>query len=782
MDDKTIVLPSARAIRHEQLSIESKTLFLPKYITMSEFISKLCIVKDYKTIDEDSRVLLLLEASDFKAFSNLQIERNFFTFTKNSSYIFKFFEELSAEKYDISNLEDADIYAEFEEHIKILKELYLRYKKLCNDRKLLDKIFLPKLYSFNEFYASSHKEIELHINGHLTNFEFELLQKCSEFTVVNIIFTTSIFNTKMQDKFLKLYDLKLEDNYRYKISINEKSILNKQKVIQNKNITCNSFSEELLQIAFIKKKIYEFIKKGYKAENIAVVLPNESTAKVLKLFDEKRNFNFAMGKAYRDTKIYEKLSATIKYIEQISKENEARLARVEDDIYVELLSIYYKDIKEVDIVSFLKAYKERFSSKVEIKIFDEEIYSFEKILPNLKDMSVKLALSLFLQRLGNRSVDDILGGKITVMGVLETRAVEFEGVVIVDFNDNNVPKRSDKDMFLNTAIREMASLPTMSDRENLQKHYYNQLINSSKEVAISFVKSSDSNASRFLKQLNIKDTQIDNEQDYTSILFSSKKVNFLEEKEIVLPYSFKGIELSATRVKTFLTCKRKYFYSYIQKLSSHSIPKDIPQEYEIGQVVHEALKNLYTKTVSYIDIKKLKSDLDYELSQKTVDNELDKYLIALQKKRLEPFAKNEIQRFNDGWEVFSCEQNYKCQFAGTTLIGQIDRIDKKQNDIFVLDYKTGSYPLYNKNNYQDATDFQLEFYYLLASELGNVEGVAYYDLKDIKIVPEAFLEQKIEILKSNIKDMLMLEEIEFSKCEDTKNCLFCEYSVICQRD
>ena len=97
MNNKTIVLPSARAIRHEQLQIESQTLFLPNFITMNEFISKLCRVNEYKILDDDSRVLLLLEASNFESFSSLQIQRNFFTFTKNSSYIFKFFEELAHE-------------------------------------------------------------------------------------------------------------------------------------------------------------------------------------------------------------------------------------------------------------------------------------------------------------------------------------------------------------------------------------------------------------------------------------------------------------------------------------------------------------------------------------------------------------------------------------------------------------------------------------------------------------------------------------------------------------
>ena len=782
MDNKTIILPSARAIRHEQLLIDKQTLFLPNFITMGEFISKLCIVKNYKTVDDDTRTLLLLQASDFKEFSSLQIQRNFFTFTKNSSYIFKFFEELSAERFDISNLVDSDIYAEFEEHIEILQELYKRYEKLCDEKQILDKIFLPKLYKFNTSYASAHKEIELHINGHLTNFEFELLQKCSKYSEITIIFNTSIFNQKMQDRFFKLLDIKLDANFTYKISLNTKSIIEKKPIIQNKNISCNSFSESLLQIAFVKQKVFEFIKKGYKPQNIAVILPNEATATTLKLFDDKHNFNFAMGESYITTKIYEKLSATIQQIDQSTKENQARLKRVGDDLLVELLGIYYKNIQEVDFIGFLQKHKEGFTNKREIKIFDEEIYSFKNILPSLKEMNLKSVSSLFLQRLGQRTLDDVRGGQITVMGVLETRSVEFDAVIIVDFNDANVPKRSDKDMFLNTTIREMANLPTMSDRQNLQKHYYTQLINASKEVAISFVSSSDSAPSRFLKQLSIKAIPIEDEQLYASVLFKQETNNKKIDKEIVRKYSFKDKKISPTMMKTFLTCKRKYYYNYIEGLKGHKIPKDMPEEHEIGTAVHEALKNLYTKQNSYFDEARLKKDLDYELDNRVTDNELDKYLIALQKKRMQPFAKNEVERFKDGWRVFSCEQYYKCNFAGATLVGQIDRVDKKENEIFVLDYKTGKYPLYNKNNFTDATDFQLEFYYLLTQSLGNVSGVAYYDLAESKLVNEAFLEEKLEVLRSNIKDMLSLEEIEFSKCEDVKSCLFCDYKVVCKRD
>jgi len=781
MDNTTIVLPSARAIRHEQLLLENSSLFLPNYITMSEFISKLTIVDKYKFIDDDTRVLLLLEASDFKEFSQLQIERNFFTFVKNSTYIFKFFAELSAERYDIDLLADADVYGEYEEHISILIELYKRYENLCNQKNYLDKIFIPTLYEFNHLYAKSHKKVSLKIYGHLTNFELELLELATQYTDIELIFTASSFNSKMCLKFKEL-GIELEVDYRYSISLNEKSILEKTPVTKNTNISCESFSESLLQVAFVKNKIYEFVKKGYKPENIAVVLPNEKMAEVIRSFDEKSNLNLAMGSSYTTSTLYSKLQATAKAIELNSCENEARLDRVGEELYVKLYSIYYKENHSEEFIAFLESIKEVFVNKQEIKIFEEEIYSFKKIILLMKEMSVKSLLNLFMQRLAQRSMDDVRGGKITVLGVLETRSVEFDAVIIVDFDDKNVPKRSDKDMFLNSSIRESANLPTMSDRENLQKHYYEMLINSSKEVAISFVSSADSSGSRFLKQLGIKDHNEYDELEYGSLLFEkSKRVQKgFEDKTIT--YSFKDIKLSSTRLKTFLTCKRKYYHKYIEHTKSHTIPKDVPQEHEIGITVHLALKELYTKKNYYEDATLLKKDLDRELDAVCGKSELDKYLIAIHKKRFHQFAINDVERFKDGWVVVSCEDFFEINYHGMTLIGQIDRVDKRDNEIEVLDYKTGGYTLYNKNNFSDATDFQLEFYHLLAGGLGNVVACGFYDLKESTIVSEAFLSEKLAILQSHIKDLLTIEEINTKMCEDEKNCLYCEYKVMCHRN
>ena len=781
MDNKTIVLSTARAIRQEQLRDDNISTFLPNYITMGEFISKLCIVNGYKYIDEDTRTLLLLEASEFKNFQKLQIQRNFFTFTKNSTYIFKFFQELSAEKYDIEKLRDADLYAEYEEHISILIELYKRYESLCDEKGCLDSIFLPKLYKFNKTFLDSHKEITITIDGHLTNFEFELLEQVSNYSKVSISFVASEFNKKMQDRFLS-FGIELEVNYKYLIDFNNKCVISKEKIIQHKNITCTNFSESLLQVAFVKKKIYEFVKMGYKPQNIAVVVPDESMAEVLKKFDFSSNLNLAMGTTYTKTKIYTKLDATIKYIDQGSKENGARLDRVEDDIYNKLYQSYYKSIKDVDFIPMLESFSESFSDKVELEIYKEELYKFESLLKSVDDLSVKGALNLFMQRLSARSIDDIRGGKVIVLGVLETRSVEFDAVVILDFDDKNVPKRSDKDMFLNTKIREIANLPTMQDRENLQKHYYFMLINSSKEVAISYVDSAQNEGSRFLKYLGIKESLEYDEREYARLLFEEHKKGIYEEDDsTMIEYSFKDVKLSATSLKTYLTCKRKYYYKYIKGIKNHEIPKDMPKEYEIGNDVHKALQNLYSKKDSYSDAVELRIDLNKELELLRDKNEFHSYLIDMQKKYLDKFVDLEISRFEQGYKVLHTEKSFEVEHEGIKLFGYIDRVDTIDDSLEVLDYKTGNYTLYNKNNFTDATDFQMEFYHILASSIGNVKRCAFYDLKDTKIVDELFLEEKYSILNSHIKDLLALESIEIRRCEDIKNCIYCEYATICSR-
>jgi inactivated superfamily I helicase/RecB family exonuclease len=779
LQTQTIIFPTSRAIRHELLQHQKSSLFLPNYITMSEFIERVCLVEGFKKIDNDTRVLLLLEASDFKEFEILQIERNFFTFIQNSSYIFALFTELSGEKVKLEDLELADTYGDYEEHISILMALYNRYEKLCIERKIFDPIFLEKWYAFNGEYAQSLGEIKLVVEGYLTAFEIEILQKCAQVTNVKIELTTTNFNKKVRERFDSL-GFSLESGQTYLLDLNSSKILKQENAKENKNVECTSFSEQILQVAFVKQKVYEYLQSGLECEEIVVILPNESFAPLLKLYDKEGNFNFAMGQKFTQTQGYMHLNAVCEYIETPTVQNGARLKRYKSAFYEVLYPLYYKSMKEIDFSELIQMYIKEVQAKVQKKILEEELYSFVKLKNIYDELNLKSTLHLFMQRLSQRSLDDVRGGRITVMGVLESRYVDYKGVIIVDFNDSNVPKRSEKDLFLNSDIRAMANLPTQNDRENLQKHYYALLINRANHVSISYTKSIATNPSRFLTELGIKAKAAQNELAYTAILHKAfKQENDGKEEAIILDYDFSRVRLSATSLKTFLECKRKYYYRYIMHIKQHEMPQDFPTEYQIGLDLHEALKNVYMKKSSFNNSKELHKEIYNELERISGTSSLEAYQLKLWNKKLSSFVENEIERFNEGVKVLECEKTLTCNFAGMELTGQIDRIDTMDNGLYVLDYKSGRYPVYTAKSVEKATDFQLEFYYLLASTLGKVAGCGYYDFSSGRIVDEIFLNEKIELLQAHLLTLQEQKSFDFCKDEDENKCRFCEFSTLC---
>ncbi len=775
---KTKVLPTSRAIREELLGSGFDIIQTPKYLNVGDFFNKLCIVDNYESMDEDSRVLLLLEAANFNNFSKLKIERNFFSFTKNSSYIFSLFSELSAELYDIQKLLEFDLYAEYEDHILILLELYKNYEKLCDERRVLDKIFLPKLYRFNTVFAKSLGEVLFVLDGYLTNFEFKLLRQCAKEIPLKLSFSFTKFNKKMAQKFEEL-GFELEVEHTYELDISNGVILSKKPLPKHKNISSHKLSTPLLQVAFIEQKIYEYINKGYDKNKIVVILPDEEFAQKLRAFS--KNFNFAMGRSFSSSKVFATLRAAKAYLEEQNPQNRYRAIRTKIEFVDALLPIYNLQVSQCELVTLLGSIIEDESVEVS-RLYKKALYDFELLLKKLPSLSVKSAFLLFLQRLSKLSIDEVGGGSITVMGVLESRYAPFDAVVVVDFDEANVPKKSNKDMFINSDIKELASLPTHKDRQNLQKYYYDMLFRRSKEVAICYAASEQNGGSMFLDELGVKEGKTYDESSYLKIIAKDSAQRELSDKKIVLEYDFSKVKLSSSALKTFLECKRKYYYRYIKKLSEHKMLSEDVSPSDVGNLLHSALKELYANKTHYESLEELRTSTYKHIEALGFKNELERYHMEYYKKALEPFFELEMQRFANGYRVFSVERYVERSFCGMSIGGYIDRIDELNSKLCVIDYKSGNINTYNEKNYANATDFQLEFYYLLASDIKEVSECAFYDLKSMKLVPEPFFEEKLLLLENTIKELLATKEFDFSMCEDEKNCKFCSYKMLCGRE
>jgi len=777
----TTILPSSRAIRSHLLQERESDGFLPNYLSIGEFFQRVVRVDGLQNVDEDTRTLLLLEAADFKNFENLKIERNFFTFTENATYLFRFFEELSGELVSIDALEMADTYGEYAEHIEILQELYGRYKQLCEQKQILERIFTPENYIFNSAYVKSLGAIEIHSLGYHTNFEIELLVKTSQLVPLKIAFRNNRFTEKMAQKFRDLgFELIDEAQQWLDFSTKEVSLINPLE--ENLNAHVASFSQPLLQIGFIKEQVYKMVhEEGINPEKIVVVLPNEAFSEQLRRFDVEENFNFAMGISLADSQFVEALQAVMDYLENSSVENSARIRRLGSELLEGIRPHYLASVCALDFSALMLPFLEKEQQREIKEVVSKSLYYFEKIISILGEASLKSALHLYMKRLKRESIDDVRGGKVTVMGLLESRLVKYDGVIVVDFNEGSVPRKSEKDLFLNTATRAHAQLPTTLEREALQKLYYHALFSQAKSLSIAYVSSADAVPSRFLSQLNIPLASGVSDSAYAPVVIATRAYEKVAAIEIEGHYDFTRQRLSATGLKAYLSCKRKFYYKYVAKLKNHEILKDMPKEHEIGSDIHKALELLYSEHDHFSDVQSLSSAFEKLLFEVSGKSEMHRYQNRLWMQRLKPFFQREIARFKEV-RVKGCEMKLEREVCGITLHGVIDRIDQSVDGLEVLDYKSGSYKLYKtEKSLEGATDFQMEFYHLLASTLAPVSRIGFYDLKEGKIVAESLLQEKLERLYEHLQEMRETKEHVFEKTERLAECNYCEFVHLCER-
>lgn len=772
------IFSTARAVRDFYLSFADTNTTLPKAITISEFESKAWFVDNgFVEATEDVRVLLMQEAINFDNFSKLHIPTNFMAFLKNSDYIFRFFEELSNEKVDFSALNQSDTYTEFSEHLLILEELYHRYIALLDEKKLYDKITLPKKATINIEYIKSLKKVRIHIEGFLSKFEQELIEVASSHCEIIILAPINKFNKKIKD-WLSSFGVDIKHGKFNEINLKTKEVKIFSLIDKTKIINTKSFSTRVLQAGYVFEQIELMVKNGVNPDDIAVVLPDESFATILKELDTLGNLNFAMGTNMSHSIFSKKIQAILEIYKDNSIKNRLRVERLEiDQQFIKSQNIKFINGEALDFIKTLIDDSVDFG---ESRIIFEEIFLFEKFLDQLqKDLTFEEILTLFINRINKRNIDDVASGKITVVGILETRGAKYDGVIIVDFNDDLVPKRSSKDMFLSSKVRALSKLPSSEDRENLQRFFYDRVIKNARFVSISYVENEEKIASRFLKTYSTKENLIDENEYFKPLYFKQDTQEFFSCEDLVQEYNFFFRPLSSSRLKNFLDCPRRYYFYYIKKYKEATLPSQSAMPNDIGNILHQMLNELDMESINSAD--ELKKRAKEFLNAKKGGNITLGLHLDIWLHKLEDLFRFEIKRKDDGWQIYAKEIELVSNFNGAELYGRVDRIDKK-GDIFRLyDYKSGKVKVdQTLKSSQNSSNFQLEFYTLLCKDLSeNVESF-YYQLDGAKLISDSFFDEKMDILKNYINEFKNKTKFNFIKTEDLSKCIYCPFKTLCR--
>lgn len=778
---KLLVFPTSRAIRDYISKQKSNNTLLPFILTIDEFLKKSISLSNLKYCEEEHRVLFLNEAIKNIDIKKLGISDNFTKFLKQSDYIYRFFLELASEKVEIEEIQNVDTYDFYLEHLEILKAIKKKYIEILENNSYVDKINLDKHYEINKNFLDKFQDIELHFEGYFTKVEFEIVEKISQKIDTKIIFYSNSYNQKSLEVFKNL-NINLKIDYKYKIDLTNKIIIDEEEIKSLlENYEIKGFSSRLNQIAYIKSCIEKSVLNGVNPKGIALVLPDESFVSSIELFDDERYFNYAMGKSIKNKELYQISNAIYLYLSEDEEKNISNISylKIDKEFIDKSIKPFWNKVTNKELfVSITDFIKQKEKNIELIEKYDELLYKLNiTLFSNENKILLKDVYKIFLQKLSSITLDDINSGKITVLGLLETRAVSFDTVIVCDFNESYIPKISVKDKFLSTRLKQLANLPTQFDRESLQKYYYKRLISSSKNVFISYVNSETNQISRFANELFEKNIATDtNDSFYKHILYDNHRISYFDE-DIISKIDLTKFIWSATSFKNFLECKRRFYLQYILKINEHTISLK-PKGYELGDIIHSILEDYYSKD-NKNSIEEL--FLKYKSSNPFLTLDLEVW-----KKKLLNFYEFDKQRLKNR-EIIMIEKEFNCSFNNINIKGIIDRVDKFEDNYEVIDYKTSSsLSVDTLKTYEKSVDFQLEFYYIALQQLfknSNIKAF-YYDLNECLLKEEISIQEKLELLSSKFDELkeLSKNEINFSKCEDKSNCLYCAYKIICNRE
>ncbi|WP_187883058.1 ATP-dependent deoxyribonuclease AddB [Helicobacter pylori] len=764
------VFSSTRRLKHFYL--EQGEGFLPNAMSMGSFFEQAFYIPNKKKIPNSARQILMIDtikaiAKEKKSILEglLLFENSFLGYLESTSFLFDLFDELSSACIKLNELSFKDIYLDYEKHLEVLEMIYNRYIKKLEKLGFYDKIMQEKPTILKEFFEH-FSSIEWHLDGFMSVFERQCLLEVAELVPITLHLSCDKYN----QKFLEFLNLKLETDCDYSIDFKTQKILSQTFNDQKIEPKLYANSSYLKQGALVLQTIEEYLQKGNNPNKMAIITPNADFLPFLKLLDQNNNLNFAMGLGAKNSSYY------------------TELVKILEDLQTSDFNLSESALLDLENLTLPLLEQQSSKEKAPLKEAHSQImHQYHLLKDTLKNYSLKDLLHLYLQEFeANFRLDDSSGGKIRVMDTLETRGMQFDKIVIVDFNETCVPSLKDCDLFLNSALRKSLNLPTLLDKKNLQKHYYYQLFKNSKEITLSYIESETSKASNMLLELDLHIEPI--KDAYT--LFAPSPLKDYQEEEIkaAIPKDF---SFSASSLNAFLTCKCRFYYHYMKRFKES--PKD-ENNSAVGSLLHELLKEAYEKDKNPYVLEERLIQLLETRENITPKERLDT-LIAL--KKIQAFYLKEKERFNAKIKILDLEKSFETAIQGVVFKGRIDRIDKTaDNEITLLDYKfKNDLKLDNMSKTQReglspieiaqiSTDYQMAIYAFALKNLGYKEPIKafFYDLRKGELLEEdeLTLQAKMDHLEFSLIPKLK-QEIVFEKTLEAKDCEYCSFKDMCNR-
>jgi hypothetical protein len=521
------------------------------------------------------------------------------------------------------------------------------------------------------------------------------------------------------------------------------------------------------------------------------------------------------------------------------------------------LSDYFKDILSFIAVNGESTKDTAANNSVQGNIRNEFIYrivlSINRLETIVKSPEISFTTDTYIRVLDRmlriQSVPfsgEPLSG-IQIMGILETRALDFQNLIILSVNEGIIPAVSAGSSFIPFSLREAFGLPSVNHQESIYAYHFYRLLQRAENVTFTYNSNSEGlrsgEMSRFLIQMKYDDAL---KPDFLDLNFEIKtqgsKGEIIERqeehsKQLVSIFLDKNNArtLSPSAINTWLSCRMKFFYRYINCLKE---PENISTDIDpamLGSILHEIMNNLYHDYIGRILTGEMLNSMisNRQLLAKIINDAVNEkfkygredsvsgnelivrdvlmtYLIRILNtdKTLAPLTVLNLEdSFSFMLSVLSNGSNIEILTGG-----KIDRIDSVNGVTRIVDYKTGTVSesvssiddLFVDDRNKDSDGWLQTLLYCEAYHATHPGSLVRPSLYKIKKMSGALFTDKFRMKTNSMKEMLIdnyetvREEFliglksliniifndnePFIKTSDIRGkCSYCPYKTLCMR-
>ena len=351
------------------------------------------------------------------------------------------------------------------------------------------------------------------------------------------------------------------------------------------------------------------------------------------------------------------------------------------------------------------------------KVF-RKIDALNQKYPHLK--SIKSVHTLFSELTSTTSLDfegDAYVG-LQLMGVLETRVLDFENVIITSVNEGIFPSGKSNASFITYDLKQQFKLPLYTEKDAIYTYHFYRLLHRAKNITLLYNNHSEGintgEKSRFIRQLEIEkhpNHSIEKKMLAPKVQIEKKALKQIEKTDAVMQriseIAEKGFSPSA--LTSYIRNPLEFYFQKILRLNDFEEVEETVAANTLGTIVHDTLEAFYKPLEgSFLSIENLSEMKDRIHEQVTSEFKKTfrggtftkgKNLIVFEvaKRNIFNFINREIAEIETGntIKISKIETDLTLEIPVPELDfpvkihGKVDRVDEYNGQVRIIDYKTG---------------------------------------------------------------------------------------------